>query len=114
MPPTLPERCDGEQLLERLGPDRFHVAVAINSIDHSYDPVDVIKQMVAVIRVGGTVWLSHRINEGEHEQYHGLHQWNFSEDNGRFIIWKHGQRVDMTDVPWAAVQHPSPGRHGVG
>jgi SAM-dependent methyltransferase len=98
MPPTLPERCDGEQLLERFGPDSFHVAVAINSIDHSYDPVDVIRQMVAVIRVGGTVWLSHRVNEGEHEQYHGLHQWNFSADNGRFTIWKPGQRVDMTDV----------------
>lgn len=98
MPPTPPQRCDGEQLLERFGRDRFHVAVAINSLDHSYDPVSAIKQMVAVTKPGGFLWLRHRINEGENEQYHGLHQWNFQEQNGRFVIWNATMRIDMGEA----------------
>lgn len=97
-PPTPPQRCDGEQLLERFGPGKFHVAVAINCLDHSYDPVAAITQMVAITKPNGTVWLSHRANEAESERYQGLHQWNFDEDDGHFIIWNPKSRTDMNEV----------------
>ena len=91
-PPVRTQLCAGEKLLERFGPDSFDVAHARNAPDHTYDPIAVINNMLAVVRPGGFVILHHWVNEGERESYAGLHQWNLDARRGRFVIWRPGER----------------------
>jgi SAM-dependent methyltransferase len=82
---TLPGQ--GERLLELFPPESFDVAFAQNSLDHSYDPLLVIRNMLQVVKPAGTVVLSHVRNEAEHQAYSGLHQWNFDVRAGDLIVW---------------------------
>lgn len=91
---TLPLR--GEQLLERFARASFDVAFAQNSLDHTVDPLPVIRNMVAVVRPGGHVVLRHTRNEAVTEQYRQLHQWNFDERDGRCVVWRRpGRERDL-------------------
>lgn len=96
-PPVWTERLEGEELERRFGRDRFDIAYARNSLDHSVDPVLIVEQMLAVVRPGGKVVLRHGRNEAVVEDYVQLHQWNFDLDEGHFVIWRPGQRTDMTE-----------------
>lgn len=87
--------CDAERLLERFGSETFDLAHARNTLDHAYDPMTAIEQMVAVVRPGGHVVLRHNENEAETENYAGLHQWNFSESDGRLVLWRPGEHLDV-------------------
>ena len=97
-------RCDAEHLVEQFGENRFDIAHAMNSLDHAYDPVKGIGEMVHCVRVGGLVYLRHAHNEGERQKYHGLHQWNFCEENNRFIVWRGDSRVDVLEALGMDVQ----------
>jgi SAM-dependent methyltransferase len=83
--PTLPG--EGERLLEIFAPGEFDIAYAANALDHSYDPLLAIRNMVEVVKPGGYVLLRHRRNEAEAKSYLGLHQWNFDVRDGRWIVW---------------------------
>jgi SAM-dependent methyltransferase len=76
----------GEKLLEKFAPNSFDLAYASNSLDHTYDPVAAIGQMLAVVKPQHYVYLRHTANEGLRERYHGLHQWNFDIRGGDFVV----------------------------
>jgi SAM-dependent methyltransferase len=86
VPPVPVTFAHGEKLLETFPANHFDLAYASNSLDHSYDPLKAIGQMLAVTKPGGCVYLWHFSNSGKHECYNGLHQWNFDVRNGDFII----------------------------
>jgi SAM-dependent methyltransferase len=86
-PPVRTIAGEGETLLEQFDPVSFDVAYSANALDHCYDPLSVISNMVEVVRPGGFVLLRHRRNEAEAKDYLGLHQWNFDIRDGRFVIW---------------------------
>ena len=88
-PPVRTIKAHGERLLRHFSPRSFDIAYAVNSIDHSYDPVRIIENMLTVVRPDGVVLLRHRLNEGEHERYVGLHQWNFDVRGGDLVVWNH-------------------------
>jgi SAM-dependent methyltransferase len=88
-PPVRTIKAHGERLLSHFPPGSFDIAYAVNSIDHSYDPVRIIRNMLTLVRHDGVVLLRHRLNEGEHEGYVGLHQWNFDVRDGDLVIWNH-------------------------
>jgi SAM-dependent methyltransferase len=94
-PQVQTEQCDGERLLERFDAGSFDLAYARNCVDHSYDPIRVIENMLAVVRPNGFVVLEHRANEGEREAYSGLHQWNFDVDDGKLLLWNTSSRRDV-------------------
>lgn len=100
--PVLPQRCGGEELLERFGEGSFDIAYALNSLDHSADPMLVLRNMVGVLRPGGRVAITHMRNEGERNGYFGIHFWNFDLRDGRFVIWNrdehHDVAAEMPDV----------------
>jgi len=75
-----------EKLLEVFPPNFFDLAYASNSLDHGYDPLKAIEQMLAVTKPGSYVYLWHFSNEGRHECYKGMHQWNFDTKRGDFVI----------------------------
>jgi SAM-dependent methyltransferase len=75
-----------EKLLDHFSPNSFDLAYASNSLDHSYDPLAAISQMLAVVKPGCYAYLWHFANEGTHESYRGLHQWNFDAVKNDFVI----------------------------
>ena len=54
--------------------------------------------MVRVVKPGRWVLLKHVIDEGEHEGYVGLHDWNFRIEDGRFVIWNRGAGSTLTSA----------------
>lgn len=89
---------DAERLLDLFAPATFDLAYAGNCLDHSYDPIAALRNMVAVVKPGCFVVTDHLINEGAAENYHGLHQWNFCVDRARFTIWRPGTRTDVQEA----------------
>jgi hypothetical protein len=87
-----------EDLSAFFAPDSFDLVHCINALDHSFDPLRAIHEMLRVARVGGTVVLMHQPNEAEAENYVGLHQWNFDVQDGRFVVWNRERRIDVADA----------------
>jgi SAM-dependent methyltransferase len=117
-PPVRTAACDSERLTDVLPKDHFDLAYARNTLDHSYEPVRAIREMIAVVKPGGVAVLEHAENEAEEERYMGLHQWNFQIENGRLVIWRPGARHDvaaeLADVAELEVaEHRSPLDHVV-
>jgi SAM-dependent methyltransferase len=96
-PPARTEPGEGEHLVEQFGRDRFDVVCCFNALDHAYEPLAVIDNMLDVARRGGFVVLEHRRNEAEHQLYRGLHQWNIDCRDDRFVIWSSRETVDVTE-----------------
>jgi SAM-dependent methyltransferase len=86
VPPIRTIPGHGEKLLEKFRPDQFDLVYSSNALDHSYDPLLAIRQMLTAVKPGGYVYLWHFANEGLHESYHGLHQWNFDIRQDDFIV----------------------------
>jgi SAM-dependent methyltransferase len=84
---------EAERLDQQFAADQFHLVHASNSLDHSYDPMEAIRQMLRVTMPGFYVVLEHAANEAVFQNYDGLHQWNFDVEGGRFIIWRPGVRL---------------------
>jgi len=76
----------GEQLLEHFSENFFDLAYASNSLDHSRDPLLVIRQMFSVVKPNCSVYLWHFANGGVSERYSGLHQWDFDLKHGDMIL----------------------------
>lgn len=75
----------------------FDVVHMSNALDHSFDPVYGIYQLLNICKIGGKVILRHAENEAEPD-YGGLHQWNLSLHNKEhsFVIWhKDQERYDI-------------------
>jgi SAM-dependent methyltransferase len=89
-PPVRTRLCDAENLSKTFPESSFDVAFAGNSLDHCYDPLRAIRQLIAVVRPGGVVLLEHFANEAEHEAYSGMHQWNFDYVDGCCLLWRPG------------------------
>lgn len=101
--PTL--ACAGEDIRERFGDDRFDVVYARNALDHSRDPLGIIKNMLAVARPGGLVALRHVRREGEQRGYTLLHAWNFDVDGGVPVLFDRRRRISLPDaLPGAQVE----------
>jgi SAM-dependent methyltransferase len=83
------EQAFAEDLSLFYDANAFEIVYCCNALDHSYDPLRGIEEMLLVTAPGGHVVLEHHCNEGEKAGYHGLHQWNFDLRAGRFVIWNH-------------------------
>jgi SAM-dependent methyltransferase len=91
------EKLDAETLTTRFAHNSFDLVYARNCIDHAYSPEEAVLQMVAVVKPGHYVLMKHFPNEAESENYAGLHQWNFSEEAGDFIIRSRKTKVNVTE-----------------
>lgn len=68
------QSCDVEKLLDIFQFNSFDLVYMCNTLDHSYDAVEGINQMLGVVKLGCYVLLDHAINEAENANYGGLHQ----------------------------------------
>ena len=87
--------CEAERLSEKFPAGSFDLVYMQNALDHSYDPMEGIKQMLHVVKNDCCVFLSHATNEAERENYSGFHQWNFCMEGDKFIIWNKDARIDV-------------------
>jgi SAM-dependent methyltransferase len=94
--PTLP--CAGEDLLRRFGENRFDVSFARNALDHSRDPLEIIRNMLAVTRPGGFVALRHMRREGERRGYTLLHAWNFDLAQGEPVLFNRRKTIRFAEA----------------
>jgi SAM-dependent methyltransferase len=94
-PPIRTRYGVGEALIDQFGHESFDFAYACNCLDHAVDPVECYRQMLAVLKPGCSLVTFHEANEAEHQDYEGLHQWNFSVRDNRLLVWN---REGETDV----------------
>jgi len=90
-PPVVTKSAEAESLSQEFPPFSFDFVHARNCLDHSFDPVLAINEMVKVIKTGCVVYLNHFVNEGRNERYQGLHRWNFHAHNGNLVISSPGR-----------------------
>jgi SAM-dependent methyltransferase len=91
------QRLEAEGLTKRFSSNTFDLCVACNCLDHSYNPERAVLQMIDVVKKGRYVLLEHFRNEGERQNYSGLHQWNFDlSPVGDFLIRSKSSVTNMT------------------
>jgi SAM-dependent methyltransferase len=97
-PPIRTQFAFAEDLSSFFELDSADIVFCANALDHSFEPLRSIEEMLAIVKPSGLVHFSHRIDEAESESYAGFHQWNFDNVGGRFIIWNQTQRTDVNDA----------------
>jgi SAM-dependent methyltransferase len=88
--PLRPRYGSAENLREIFPDGTFDIAVAFNSLDHSFDPVAGINQTIQVLKPNGLLYVWCYQNEGKYENYRGLHQWNLDIQEGHLVLGKQG------------------------
>lgn len=86
-----------ERLCDAYPKNSFDIVNMTNALDHAINPLLGVYNMLAVCKMGGSVFLDHWENVAEFEDYTGLHKWNMSEDSGNFIIWNKTERINVTE-----------------
>jgi SAM-dependent methyltransferase len=89
-------QCEGEHLLDLFAPGTFDIAYSHNALDHCYNPLHVIQNMIALVKSDGLVFLQHAKNEAIRQQGFGMHLWNFDIRGGSLVLWNESQLVDVT------------------
>ncbi|MDR2577864.1 MAG: class I SAM-dependent methyltransferase [Chitinispirillales bacterium] len=93
-----PEYCMVERLTDKFEHNTFDIVHMRNSLDHAFNPIFGIMQMMAICKKDGKIVLQHTKNEAEEESYHGFHQWNLSVENGDFIIWRQNDKYNVSKI----------------
>ncbi len=75
-PLVIPEFGLGEELPKYVK-GKFDFIYSKNALDHSYDPIKCINNMISLCNKDGVIFIEVSINEGLRLNYSGLHQWNF-------------------------------------
>jgi SAM-dependent methyltransferase len=92
----------GERLTERFGENQFEIAYSRNAVDHSYDPIKCIDEMIKVTKRNGYVIVEMNERAGSIEEWRGLHQWDFFVERTLPLLRKHlfleGRSIATVDV----------------
>ena len=87
------------ELLDKIfGHNSFDVVHMSNALDHCFDPIFGLIQLISVCKIGGKVILRHNENEALNEQYSGLHQWNITIENDQFIVWNEQKKIVLNEI----------------
>lgn len=76
--------------------NEFDLVHMRNALDHSYDPLLGIRQMVKAVKPGRVVLLEHSTNEAEKANYGAFHQWNICVNDNELILWNKDQYINVT------------------
>ena len=93
-----PEYSMVERLNEKFERNSLNIVHMRNSLDHAFNPIVGIFQMLSICKVGGKVILQHARNEAENENYEGFHQWNLCVMDNSFIVWRPGIKYNISKI----------------
>ncbi len=80
-------RGSGETLLSDVQERDFDFVHSGNALDHCYDPILCILNMIAIAAPAALIMFAVFENEGRKNAYGGLHQWDFSlNDRGQLML----------------------------
>ena len=85
-PPDKIEPVPAEHLTQCFAAESCDLVFARNCLDHGFDPVLAIDEILSVLKPGGAAFVTHGRNIGKRNGYEGLHQWNFMVSDGQFFI----------------------------
>jgi SAM-dependent methyltransferase len=85
-----------EELSSHFPRDTFDFATAFNCLDHAYDPLQAMREMIAVVKPSRYAYLAHSENEAEKQNWSGLHQWNFTAERGEFVIRSRSRQINVS------------------
>jgi hypothetical protein len=86
VPPVRPVMGAAENLLSVISAESADLLVMNNALDHSFQPLQCVMNLVAAAKPGCFVYLNHFANEAERESYRGLHQWNIFRRGNDTIV----------------------------
>lgn len=95
VPPVITRNCASERIGELFEANSFDLVHVRNALDHGYDPMRAIKEMLRATKPGGIVLMYHFANEAENANYEGFHQWNFCVENRDMIVWNRSARESL-------------------
>ena len=102
-PPVRTQTVMGERLEHAFGHNKFDLAFSVNALDHSMDPLRVLRQMIRVVKPGRNVYVQTYANEAHMGHYRGFHKWNFgyvceagNAQDCRYTLWARGRsQIDV-------------------
>ena len=94
-PPVVTKNSEAEKIHELYEPETFDFAFSRNALDHCYDPIKAIKNMVKLIKPQGYVVLLHRRNEGLSQGYRGAHLWNFDVEQNEVVVYNPANKYKL-------------------
>ena len=96
-PPIRTIKGEAETLVEQFGKNQFDLVHILNALDHCYDPLRAVREMLDVAKSDGVVFIQGNLNEAEAAQYDGLHQWNIDVREGKLVFWNRTGVVVVED-----------------
>lgn len=97
-PYVIPKFAYAESLVDCYESESFDIVHMSNALDHSIMPLECLKNMIEVAKIGGKIILVHNENEAENESYAGFHQWNISIEDNNFILWNKNEKINVNLV----------------
>ena len=85
-PPVKTMVGEVEHLSQHFDSNYFDLVYAENLLHCSYKPLTALRQMIQVVKPGGTVVLVQSLNEGRKRNYKGLYQWDIFLNKGDVMI----------------------------
>jgi len=86
-----------EYLNSKFSAGQFDLVICKNTLDHQFNPLNSILNMLYVCKPNGKVKLIHNINEAENENYKGFHQWNICVKQDGIHIWNKTTDYNISD-----------------
>lgn len=88
IPPIYTELMESENLFKWHGRGiHFDLITAQNTLDHSYDPMLCVSNLIPLLSEHGVIWLNHYANTATREKFEGLHQWDFSLNANNELVF---------------------------
>lgn len=95
-PPVRSISCDVEQLHTQFRSHQFALVYMRFALDHCYDPLAALRQMVRVARPGCVVMVEHYRDEHETE-YQGLKHWTLVPEPSDLMICNAQHRLSVRE-----------------
>jgi SAM-dependent methyltransferase len=96
-PSIAPTFAAAEELSSFFELNSFDIAHCRSALDHSFDPLRGIIEMLRAVRVGGFVLLRHHPMRQNTANIMDFHHDNFDCRDGRFVVWNKSIMVDVAD-----------------
>lgn len=84
-----------EKLDEVFSNNEFDLVHMRNALDHSYDPLEGVRQMIKVVLPKHVVLLEHSTNEAVKANYGAFHQWNICVEDNCLVFWNRSRHINI-------------------